>query len=80
MHRMFQIGLALISGLGVAYAAANPDFYSVQDFGAHGDGQTDDTRGVSKSAGRRRRRRVAAWYMRRVAIISFPAISKCRVR
>lgn len=34
---------------GLAFAAANPDFYSVLDFGARADGKTDDTAAFQKA-------------------------------
>lgn len=43
--------LALLLGFGLAAhaAAAEPDLYSVRDFGAKGDGQTDDTAAFQKA-------------------------------
>ena len=41
--------LALLGCGGLAVAAATPDFYSVQDFGARGDGKSDDTAAFQKA-------------------------------
>ena len=42
-------GLALLCAAALAAAAANPDTFSVRDFGATGDGQTDDTAAFQKA-------------------------------
>src|SRR5215471_12954663 len=44
MRSLVRTFLVLISTAALAYAGANPDLYSVTDFGAKGDGQTDDTK------------------------------------
>ena len=40
---------ACCARLGLAAAAPNPDTYSVRDFGAKGDGKTDDTAAFQKA-------------------------------
>jgi hypothetical protein len=49
MHRFFHICLALMGAGALAGAAGNPDLYIVQDYGAHGDGKTDDTGAFQKA-------------------------------
>ena len=44
MRSLVRTFLVLISTAALAYAGANPDLYSVTDFGAKGDGKTDDTK------------------------------------
>ena len=49
MYRFIHTGLALLGVITCAWAGGNPDFYSVRDFGAHGDGKTDDTAAFQKA-------------------------------
>lgn len=49
MHRLVLNCVALLGILTSARAATNPDFFSVQDYGAHGDGKTDDTAAFQKA-------------------------------
>src|SRR5258706_6864120 len=41
--------LLFVGTAALAAAAPNPDFYSVRDFGAAGDGKTDDTAAFQKA-------------------------------
>src|SRR5512140_1086512 len=47
-HSVFALFSVLSCG-ALAAAAATPDFYSVQDFGARGDGKSDDTAAFQKA-------------------------------
>ena len=49
MKRFTDTLLTLIATAFLAAAAPNPDLYSVRDFGAKGDGQTDDTAAFQKA-------------------------------
>ncbi len=49
MFRSLQTCLALLGAINLAGAANGPDFYSVRDFGARGDGKTDDTAAFQKA-------------------------------
>src|SRR6266446_5200046 len=45
----FFLSLIFLSTIFLAAAASNPDVYSVHDFGAKGDGKTDDTAAFQKA-------------------------------
>src|SRR5512136_2670212 len=50
--KMKTLTCTLLSLLGtamLAWAGANPDLFTVQDFGAKGDGKTDDTAAFQKA-------------------------------
>jgi hypothetical protein len=49
MKRLTNTLLTLIAAAFPAAAAPNPDLYSIRDFGAKGDGQTDDTAAFQKA-------------------------------
>jgi hypothetical protein len=49
MHRVFKIWLALLGAGMLASAASGADVYSVQDYGAQGDGKTDATGAFQKA-------------------------------
>ncbi len=49
MNKITHQVLGLLGSTLLAAAAANPDLYSVRDFGARGDGQTDDTLAFQKA-------------------------------
>ncbi len=49
MKKLTSIPLVLISITFLACAAPDPDVYSVRDFGAKGNGQTDDTAAFQKA-------------------------------
>ena len=49
MKRITDRLLTLLGATFLAAAAPNPDLYSVRDFGAKADGQTDDTAAFQKA-------------------------------
>ena len=74
MYRLVQICVALLGAISLASAGPlNPDLYSVQDYGAHGDGKTDDTV-PSKKHLIRQHKLAEELCMHRAEIIFFPVI------
>ena len=49
MKRLSAIALSFLGAGFLAFGATNPDLYSVRDYDAKGDGQTDDTAAFQKA-------------------------------